>query len=108
MWEQDIKHTINIPSTMKICDVGVLISIIVKLSKLRPYSLRDILGIFKEFEYVVIWSPKTLLDLYTMGFAPLILGTMIKLAYNLRRCGGLRMMFFEIKFGLQHPMWLDF
>jgi hypothetical protein len=62
-----------------------VIRLLVKLSKHRPYSLRDILHIFKEFEHVVIWSPKTLLFLYTIGFTPLILGTMIKLAHNLRR-----------------------
>jgi len=39
---------------MKICDVGVLIPIVIKLSILRPYSLKDILHVFKEFEYVVI------------------------------------------------------
>jgi hypothetical protein len=65
--------------------IRLLVPIVVKLSKHRPYSLRDILHIFKEFEHVVIGSPKTLLFLYTIGFTPLILGTMIKLAHNSRR-----------------------
>jgi hypothetical protein len=83
MWGQDIKHTINISSSMKICDVGVLVPIFVKLSKLRPYSLRDILHIFKEFEYVIIWSPKTLLHLLATylslynGFCSTNLGTIM-------------------------------
>jgi hypothetical protein len=52
--EGKILNTQFISSSMKICDVGVLIPTIIKLSILRPYSLRDILHIFKEFEYVII------------------------------------------------------